>query len=73
MVFLYGYFGTELFILGGAFMSAIINILAFVICGIALLSLFFDINYKVFSALIIIAVILKGITIVFGGNDSENQ
>ena len=54
-------------------MSAIINILAFIICGIALFSLFFDINYKLFCALIIIAVILKGITIVFGANDSENQ
>lgn len=54
-------------------MSLIVNILAFIICGIALLSLFIDVNYKLFCALIIIAVILKGITMVFGGGDSEKE
>ena len=54
-------------------MSLIVNILAFIICGVALLSLFIDINYKLFCTLIIVAVTLKGITIVFGGDNNSSK
>ena len=62
---------AALFTLWGGFMKSLVNILAFIICGITLISLFVDIDYRLFCALIIIAVIIKGITIVFEKNDEQ--
>ena len=52
-------------------MKNIIIILVFILLGMSLLSLFVDINYKVFFALSIVTTAIIFIFSVFGSGNSE--